>query len=102
MGSAEDKKNERMLSFDQQFEFQVAMILAGIVPHSGTSLEFMVKMLDRQGYNQERLAEMKALTPLLQEEIEYLDLKARMQHLEERREKRIAQINRFIYGAQDA
>ncbi len=61
MGSAEDKKNERMLSFDQQFEFQVAMILAGIVPHSGTSLEFMVKMLDRQGYNQERLAEMNYL-----------------------------------------
>jgi uncharacterized membrane protein (DUF106 family) len=98
MGAETQKKNERMLSFDQQFEFQVAMILAGIVPHSGTSIDFIIKMLMRQGYDSNRLEEMKMLAPLLQEEMEYLKLKEQMQHLEESRQDRLEKINRFIYG----
>ena len=91
-------QQERLRQFDQQFEFQVAMIMEGIVPHSGTSPDFIIKTLERLNYDPDRIEQMKQLLPLLKEEVEYLNTKERYEHLHAKREDRHKQLKNFIRG----
>jgi hypothetical protein len=88
--------DETLLAYDQQFEIQVAMVINGLIPQSGTSLDFIIKMLKRYKYKPERLEVMEALVPLIKEEINYLEAKATYQQLESTRPARIERIEKLM------
>lgn len=94
--SQPDAQQERLRAFDQQYEIQIAMILAGTIPAGGNSPDFIVRTLERQNYNPARLADMKALLPLLKQEIEYLEMRDEFQRLSEGRAVRVQKMNDFI------
>lgn len=84
--------DEALLAYDQQFELQVGMVMNGMLPHGGTSLDFIVRILKRKGYEPERVEVMEKLVPLVKEEIRYLELKETLHPLEARRDARLARI----------
>ncbi|HBA84817.1 MAG TPA: hypothetical protein DCZ95_12050 [Verrucomicrobia bacterium] len=88
--------DETLLAYDQQFEIQVAMVINGLIPQGGSSLDFIVKMLKRHQYKPERIAVMEAMTPLVKEEISYLEAKATYTQLEATRQARLDRIEKLM------
>ena len=87
---------EALLAYDQQFEIQVAMVMNGLIPTSGSSLDFIIKMLKRHQYKPERIAAMEALAPLIKEEILYLEAKESYLKLETTHAERMERIEKLM------
>ena len=89
-------EDENLLRFDQQFEIIVVLILNGVIPQGGASLDFIIKTLERRKYHPEKLERMKKLQPLLKEEMELLEMEQTYHRLIDTRKDRIKQIEALL------
>lgn len=86
------KKDTRVAMFLRQFDAQVEMILNGKVPAGLSSLDFILKALERHGFESRRLDAMQRMVPHLKKEISFIEARDTFMYLKTLRDQRIGRI----------
>lgn len=92
MLESSSKKDSRVAMFLRQFDSQVEMILNGKIPAGLSSLDFIIKALERHGYDSQRLDAMQRMVPHLKKEISFIEARDTFMYLKTLRDQRIGRI----------
>lgn len=97
----QDKRIGRLKGFENQFWEQVEVILSGKIPAGYSSLDFIVRVLQKNNYEKENVAKMEKMVPLLKTEVAFLEARDNylyLKTLQDQRVDRIRMIKRSILG----
>ncbi len=97
----QDKRIGRLKGFENQFWEQVDVILNGRIPAGYSSLDFIVRVLQKNNYEKESVAKMEKMVPLLKTEIAFLEARDNylyLKTLQDQRVDRIKMIRRSVQG----
>ena len=98
----QDKRIGRLKAFENQFWEQVEFILGGKIPAGYSSLDFIVRVLQKNNYEKDKSDKMEKMVPLLKTEVAYLEARDNylyLKTLQDQRLDRIQMIRRSITGA---
>jgi two-component system, chemotaxis family, chemotaxis protein CheY len=87
-----EKKAGRLKGFEAQFWEQVEMILAGKIPAGYSSLDFIIRVLRKNRYEEPKVAKMERMVPLLKTEIAFLEARDNYMYLKTLQDQRVDRI----------